>query len=67
MYSSEEFDAMWEWGEIRLSVGIKMGIGDGIDMGAGDGDCKGSKDGGQFRILLDCQFTSVQEQSFVAQ
>ena len=66
MYSSEELDAMWEWGAIWLSVGIKTGVGDGIDMGVGDRDCKGSKDSGWFRILLDCWFTSVQEQSFVA-
>ena len=56
---------IWEWGEIGLSVGIGMGIEDGTDMGMGDGDCKGSKDSQWCKILLDCQFASVQEQSFI--
>ena len=45
-YSSEELVMIWEWGGMRLSVGIETGISEGPDMGVGDGGCSGSKDRG---------------------
>ena len=59
-YSSEESEAIREWGGMRLSDGTETGTGEGPDVGVGDGGCTGSKDGGQFKILLDCWCASVQ-------
>ena len=59
-YSSEESEAIREWGGMRLSVGTETGAGEGPDVGVGGGGCNGSMDGGRFKILLDCRCASVQ-------